>query len=203
MSETVDVAVGVYSFNDAMDLSACAVEDMAVDDLNREPIGVGDEVYFPGLFGNTDNLSRVIPIVRYGNVAMMPTEKIQVKGTFADVYLVEARSMLGMSGSPVFVRESVGIRSKRDDGRDVNIYGLGHTKLLGMMQGHWDVSEAEINQPHFRNDPRGVNLGIAIVVPAAKILEIINIPELVAMREHIESQMAGSIDPTSESNEYG
>jgi hypothetical protein len=50
-----------------------------------------------------------MPIGRHGSLAMMPSEPIQTDLGFADVYLIKARSMGGISGSPVFVRPSVGV----------------------------------------------------------------------------------------------
>lgn len=52
-----------------------------------------------------------------------------------------------------------------------------------VLHGHWDIKESELNKPHFTHDrARGVNMGIVVVVPASKILDIIARPELVAIR---------------------
>ena len=49
--------------------------------------------------------------------------------------------------------------------------------VLGNAQ--FDVDESRINQAYFAHDPkRGVNMGIAQVVPVQKITETINCPEL-------------------------
>jgi hypothetical protein len=181
---TVDLAVGLFVYDPSTEISTCGLE-CAFDDANREPIGVGDEVFFAGFFSAVET-REVLPIVRHGNVAMLPSEEIQAKGTFAHVYLVEARSMGGISGSPVYVRETIELRAKRDNGTDVLLRAPGEMKLLGLMQGHWDISESELNETRFQSGPRGVNLGIAIVIPASKILETINRQELVTMREEIE-----------------
>jgi hypothetical protein len=59
--------------------------------------------------------------------------------------------------------------------------------LLGMMHGHWDIKESDLNKAFITHDRKhGVNLGIGIVVPAQKILETINQPELQEMRRKIE-----------------
>jgi hypothetical protein len=58
---------------------------------------------------------RNIPIVRTGNISMIPSEKvpgIQIRrgeSVESEVYLIEARSVGGLSGSPVFIR---GIRPR-------------------------------------------------------------------------------------------
>lgn len=192
---SVDVAVGIFVFDPAADnISTFGLED-AFDDADREPFGVGDEVFFPGLFHLAPGISRVVPTVRHGNVALLPDEQIQVRGTFAHVYLIEARSIGGVSGSPVWIRETIEVRVRRDSGHPTTVKGLGQMKLLGLMQGHWDVEESEINEVNFQPAAHGVNLGIAIVIPAAKILETINLPELAQQREEIETLKRSQTDP--------
>ena len=43
-----------------------------------------------------------MPILRMGNLAAYPQERVQVEGVEMDAYLIEARSIGGLSGSPVF-----------------------------------------------------------------------------------------------------
>jgi hypothetical protein len=59
----------------------------------------------------------------------------------------------------------------------------GPFKLLGLMHGHWEIRESDINNPLIQHDRKhGVNLGIAIVTPASKILDILNEPALQTIR---------------------
>jgi hypothetical protein len=90
-----------------------------------------------------------MPIVRHGNIAMLPEEQIQTEMGYADVHLIEARSIGGLSGSPVFVRTS---EAEKDSHRGI--------QLLGVMHGHWEIKESELNKPTLVHDRRGVNLGI-------------------------------------------
>ena len=118
----------------------------------------------------------------------MPNEQIQTELGYADLYLVEARSLPGISGSPVFVRPTVDFKIKHKSGKVADVFcaGVGAI-LLGMMHGHWDVKESEMNEAFFTQDrKRGVNMGVAMVVPALKILETINQEELVAIRREGE-----------------
>jgi hypothetical protein len=67
----------------------------------------------------------------------------------------------------------------------------GDIHLIGMIHGHWDVEERDLNRPRpARSDGRGggVNIGIAIVIRAEKILETLDHPELVAAREEQEAE---------------
>jgi hypothetical protein len=62
--------------------------------------------------------------------------------------------------------------------------GIGGFYLLGLMHGHWDIPTRNKNDLLMTDDLFGkVNMGIAIVVPAKKILEVLNHPELVKMRQ--------------------
>ena len=109
---------------------------------------------------------------------MLPENPIQVGGGFSQMHLIEARSFSELSGSPVFVRETLVIKDNyaRPDGTPVILVTHGaNFHLLGMIWGHWD------------EDPRGVNMGIAAVTPAAKILETLYLPEAVARRAEIEA----------------
>ena len=66
-------------------------------------VGVGDEIFITGLFSYYTGKPRNVPIVRRGNLAAYPEEKIQVEEfREMDAYLIEARSIGGLSGSPVF-----------------------------------------------------------------------------------------------------
>lgn len=67
-------------------------------------IGPGDDIFFVGRFVNHEGRQKNTPSVRFGNIAMMPGERIKVSGISAqESYLIEARSIPGYSGSPVFV----------------------------------------------------------------------------------------------------
>ena len=146
-------------------------------------VGLGDEVSIIGLFSDISGNDKQSPLVRHGNIAMLPTEKLQTRLGFADVYLIEARSIGGLSGSPVVVQETYHITGSKPD-----MFGTGgKVHLLGMMQAHWDVNESDINNVRFTNDAqRGVNMGIAIVVPVIKIVETLNDEILAMMRKQIK-----------------
>jgi len=197
--KNVDVAVTPIAFDPTAEVSGFDAEDFFDETRNSENVGPGDEVFFPGLFTPAPGIERIIPMVRHGNVAMIPRQQIQTGDGYTDLYLVEARSIGGLSGSPVFVRETVVLPVARHDETKAMMHGLGKFKLLGLIQGHWDVDESKINQAHVSHDPkRGVNMGIAKVVPSKKILETINAPEIRAIRDSDEvrwlKENASSLD---------
>jgi hypothetical protein len=189
---TADVAVTQVWPHPTADIISVNVQQFANPDIMRFlDIGIGDEVFSTGLFTPAPGAARNIPILRHGNIAMMPEEQIQTELGYADVYLVEARSLGGISGSPVFVRHTVDFKVNHKSGQTMDVFGAGlGATLLGLMHGHWDIRESEKNQAFFTHDRKhGVNMGIAIVVPAVKILETLHQPELVNMRREAERQM--------------
>lgn len=145
--------------------------------IEKEHIGVGDDVFLTGLFINHYGLGKNIPIIRVGNIASMPEEKVHTKSGDIDAYLIESRSIGGLSGSPVFVYMGAlrmigdAIQPKKQVGRS----GLPIFYLLGLIHGHFDLPQFEldnIEQDSLIN--LQINMGIAIVIPVWKIMEVIN-----------------------------
>jgi hypothetical protein len=181
----VDVAVLPFLYQSDIDATHINLYSFYTKAL-APTIGTGDEVFITGLFALAKGAQRNMPIVRMGNIAMMPDDKIPVKkfGEI-DAYLIEARSSGGVSGSPVFVRETM-VANQSDSQEDV--HGVSSKFwLLGLMNGHWEIDPAKLNDVVIRGVDIGVNLGIAIVVPAYKIVEVLRHPELVEMRKFIEN----------------
>ena len=183
--KTADVAVTQVRLPSYADVIAISLEHFALPErLNKFHIGIGDEVFAVGLFTPAAGVARNAPIVRHGNISMMPGEQIETDLGYADVYLVESRSIGGISGSPVFSRHTIAKKIQRaDDTADVAFSnGPGET-LLGLMHGHWDINESEMNKPYFTHDRKhGVNYGVGIVVPASKIYEALYSDGLREMR---------------------
>lgn len=156
--------------------------------IRSKGIGTGDEVFITGLFIHLAGSARNLPIVRMGNIAMMPDEPVPTRMGLIDAYLIEARSIGGLSGSPAFVRETVP-------------GGIGGFYLLGLMHGHWDIppEERDDHVPRADEDAQAkVNMGIAIVVPATKILQVLNHPPLVEIRrtrdQELQKQRTANVD---------
>lgn len=90
---------------------------------------------------------------------------------------------------------------RQRDGEDDHLFGNGPgITLLGLMHGHWDIRESEMNKPSIIHDrQRGVNLGIGIVVPAIKIYETLYAANLVAMRKEQERELLKRTIPGTDS----
>src|SRR5579863_9118097 len=135
--------------------------------IEREGIGIGDEIFMTGLFINHAGQNQNIPILRIGNIAMMAREPLD---SGEEAILIEARSIGGLSGSPAFANISGVRRGKVHTGEDDCVY------LLGIVVGHWEGGmEVDIATQDHR-----VNRGIGIVVPATKILEVIQQDAVIA-----------------------
>jgi len=174
------------------------------ESLGEKGIGVGDEVFITGLFSKVIVTTRVLPIIRMGNVAMIPKEKIPDGNNLIEAYLIESRSIGGLSGSPVFVRETLKLQttnikpgadfskvSDRYPGESfgklfdvVEMLGVGRYYLLGSAVGHWDLPTGVSNE--------AVNMGISLVTPAGKILEILLQPELKELMKEVEEDIGRS-----------
>jgi hypothetical protein len=152
----------------------------------EEGIGEGDEIFAVGLFSKHTGSEKNLPIIRMGNIAMISEEQIQ-SDQFGNMeaYLVEMRSIGGLSGSPVFVLKPICIA--KDDWQIPT--SRWRIYLLGLVHGHWDVKAEKANDAPQDNTTSGrVNAGIAMVVPAHKIMETINCKGLVNIRDSIEAK---------------
>lgn len=180
---SVDVAVlPLWLPRDQVDFLPIPVEMAATNKvIQDEAIGVGDDVFLTGLFVNHVGRNRNLPIVRAGNIALMPEEPVQTAELGPiDAFLVETRSIGGLSGSPVFVYTG----SMRLIG-NTNLMGGGNRFYwLGLMHGHWSIEAPghdDLTKDAFENER--VNMGIAIVVPVSRILEVINQEVFVKARQ--------------------
>jgi hypothetical protein len=170
---SVDVAITLFGVWKEMDhlyitFNSCATQEK----LSENEVGLGDEVFITGLFRHHHGQQRNIPIVRVGNIACLTEEKI-ITGKYGeiDAYLIEARSIGGLSGSPVFVNLGV---VRKLAGKIRFAEGDPRLLLLGLIHGHFDVKAHDIDtQDQDSLTPEKVNTGIAMVVPFQRIAEVI------------------------------
>jgi len=188
--DTVDVAVSKPWFWEESDHRAYQIGGFIDDEfIVRERIGIGDETFIVGLFPMHPGKQKNIPIARVGNIAAMPEEPVTVTTLYwtdkteMEGYLIEARSIGGLSGSPVFAHLGM-MRNIDGELRFNNIPG-GAFFLLGLVHGHWNLPISELDATAQDRTQDRINTGIAIVVPAKKILEVINQPKLKEMRDQI------------------
>src|SRR5262249_49592760 len=115
-----------------------------------------------------------------------------------DAYLIEVRSTGGLSGSPVFVKETIKILLLEEgerlfiprglDGPGLAMQGEGEGYLLGMAQGHWEIDPKDKNNYIIGSGTEeSINLGIGLIVPAYVIWEVLYRKDLVELREDAEA----------------
>lgn len=184
---SVDVAVleqGVPASVDQLVLPlgfGATPEQMAANEVD-----LGDEVFISGLFIHHYGARRNIPIVRVGNLAALDEEPVSTKRGPIQAYLVEARSIGGLSGSPVFLNLG---HTRVIGGVLQSVSGGPTCLLLGLIHGHYeaDSQEALLVQDVKEDTMRAsINAGIAIVVPFARIKEVVEH----AMRPNFQSRSA-------------
>ena len=145
----------------------------------------GDEVFFTGLFTPFTGSERNYPIVRFGRVAMIPNERILWKDQMSYLYLIECQSFGGNIDSPVYfhfnaLREPELIR-----------FDQPRIHLAGVMIGHFlDFSPIGVGVVDEVEIPFSLeNVGIAAVVPAYYLYEILFSEELKKARvDHMSIQ---------------
>lgn len=155
---------------------------------------LGEEVFIMGLFKNHYGEQRNVPIVRIGNIAAIPHEPVYTKycGDI-DAYLVELRSIAGISGSPVFKNAegkmpypknmsapTNNIEAVLEERRKLDEIDWYDWHFVGLVHGHFDVRELTEDVTIEDDDSQrsGINTGIGIVIPASKILETLFQPDL-------------------------
>jgi len=162
-------------------------ELLSAEVISDKQIGIGDDVFMAGMFTRHMGEVQNRPIARIGTVAAMPNEKVQTSRGLAPAYLVEARSIAGLSGSPVFLH--VAPWRVAPDGTVTPMTGHSHY-FMGMMQGHFLTSDpSEVVSPDEEYAPGDMTTGIGVVVPAEQILEVVNLPELANKREAIVEEV--------------
>jgi hypothetical protein len=158
------------------------ITNAIVDELN---VGVGDDVFVVGRFVNQEGKQRNTPTVRFGNIAQMPPEKISQQRGFTtfeqESFIVEAKSIGGYSGAPVFVGMNPTLQRPGRPGISSN-----RLLLLGIGWGYisdWepvcDASGRPISNMKVKS-----NTGMMAVVPAWKLSELLHTPALVAIYDH-------------------
>jgi hypothetical protein len=172
--------------------------EMFLTDAERakQKVGVGDELYFPGLFVPHRGRERLLPIVRQGTIAAMPDEHVSTAMGQVEAYLCEVRSIGGLSGSPVFLHFDMW--RVPPGGPDDPIPEMRGDAFFGLVHGHFDARKL-LSTPI---DLEAVNMGVSIVVPAQRIREVIEQPKVEEMRDKKQEDEGAVMDSTFENAEF-
>jgi hypothetical protein len=173
--DSVDIALTPVAIDaDKADIRMIGIDQfLSVGKVKEMSVNENDEILFAGLFEPYQGTKKIYPIVRHGKLALVPEEKIPVRfspslSLTEEIYLAEITSFSGNSGSPVFLRftplrETAGI----------NLSGNYSYLLLGVMQGFFNEAELLSIQVSELRGVAGQNSGIALVVPAERLLAIL------------------------------
>lgn len=178
-----DVAIIPVPVNlDTMDIVFGGMSVVLDNDLiAQEGIGAGDEVIVVGLFAHHPGVDQNVPIVRRGQLAAFPPVQVQTdKGRDIQVYLVELLSIGGLSGSPVwYLPPQLRVQDDGTSQTRKKQSGL----LLGLVHGHFATQGGGPTDAEPGSRKERLNTGIALVVPAQRIVETLMQPRLVGERE--------------------
>lgn len=152
-------------------------------DVAQNVVEEGDSVMFTGLFVQMAGQIHSEPIVREGKIAMMPREKVQTTlKALGDIYLVDCHVFGGNSGSPMLI-DLAGARKG-------SITAGQNYKLLGVISGYVEEKmNFELHAVAAYAGTVDANSGVAIVVPAQKILDLLDSPGLRAIRDRTISAL--------------
>lgn len=152
--------------------------------MTEHEVGIGDHVVAVGLFSQFIGQERDAPIARFGRISLIPNEPIRVPGNGGlpsmefEAILAELGSWNGQSGSPVWAYFSI----------DRHLFAgqelaakIPNPRLLGVVHGHYNFPQTVQN---FDAAKVNMNSGIAIIVPATKIFEVLGLDAALEYREH-------------------
>jgi hypothetical protein len=152
------------------------------DEIEEYKIGIGTDTISIGRFITHDGKQLNLPVVRFGNIAMMNHEPIEhpQRGTMQETFLVEAHSYSGYSGSIVYASD----RHFTDIKVSPRILGIGWGHM------HDDQTVVDGNGNYLPEDWKvRANTGMMLVLPAWKINELLNRSEVVEERRNREKEL--------------
>jgi hypothetical protein len=177
--------------------------------IEQYDIGVGDDTFVVGRFISREGKQRNTPSVRFGAIAQMPDEPIELEeGVKQESYLIEVRSIPGYSGSPVFITippapslpfrinpkltdemktqlpevlKMIGYNPKRKDQFQLGpwLLGIDYCHIYDRERVFNSVTCEPIPTMHVRS-----NTGMMGVIPAWRLTDILEGPEVVAIVDH-------------------
>jgi hypothetical protein len=170
-------------------------------DNNLSQIGVGDDVFMIGIFLDYDGIETNEPALRFGNISIMSAPIKQPTGSYERSIVIDTHSRNGYSGSPVFVYRTTGGTFLESSPHNM-LVPMGHIlKLLGIHWGQFPEAWQLKSQTGVKVGPaaqaalitdgayvEGLS-GMTCVIPASRILEILDLPKLVEERINITKEI--------------
>jgi hypothetical protein len=174
--KAIDLAVMPVYVSDKYDFRYIDLDQFLTSEiLERKNVVPGDRVLTGGFYSGYAGLHEIQPIMREGILAMVPdgpmTTTLCAPGK---VYLADLHVIPGNSGSPIFVIPTLGL------GAGVGLGGVPNTfGLLGVVSGYMGESENfTLRASTTWTGALNANSGIAMVMPAQQLRDLLNTPEL-------------------------
>lgn len=188
------------------------------EDIEREKLGVGEDVFMVGRFVDHDGGPINRPAVRFGHISVMPAPIEQPNGKLAESYCIDLHSRSGYSGSPVFVYRTPGydLEEKlpsRLDEASILFAGANYLALLGIhfaqFPEQWEIEHPRA-KPQFHESRvplieegryvKGLS-GMTCILPAWLIWDVLNLPKLVAQRAEADARNLEKGETAGQSND--
>lgn len=185
----VDVAVVPIEDPENYDvLSVPVTMFIRPSDIAKEKIGIGDDVFMMGLFIDHHGGPRNVPAARFGNISMVPSEHAPIPQPNigeAEAFVLDLHSRSGFSGSPAFMYRTFGSDLTTDIGgnfrvrfdsrsRDQVSLDIDDPTLFKFLGIHFGQFSEEDRKRDFPS-------GMTTVVPAWRIMDVLNLPEFADM----------------------
>jgi hypothetical protein len=154
-------------------------------------VGIGDEVFMVGRFVSHDGRQKNQPSLRFGHVSMMPGDSIYHPSNTSgeqESFLVEVHAIPGYSGSPVFVRPALTPKFTVATGVNnvVTTDFIGGPMDVPLGGGPWLLG---VEWGYIGSHDQGLNnTGVCGVVPAWRLLRLLNTDHLVEQRRQEQEQ---------------
>lgn len=174
----------------------------------EQEIDAAEDVFMVGKFVDYEGTEAIVPAFRFGHISLMDVKIQQQTGYNGRSIVVDMHSRTGFSGSPVFVYRTVGSMFWPNDPEGQPPSGFltgGHMLLLlglhwGQFPEEWEIKGDKARPSNLRRagmvpDNQYIEglSGMTCVIPAADILEVLDMPELKRMREDIEIEIERSV----------
>jgi hypothetical protein len=165
-------------------------------------IGIGEELFMVGRFLNHEGKTRNLPVLRFGSIAMMNDEPIEVEGHGQEAFLAEIRTVPGYSGSPVFVHvpknrlddPAVAARANENERKWALSRG-GIEKFLGVEYSRLNGERVTVKLLNNIEHTVYLPTGMSAVIPAWKVDELLNQRKFQMQRRKIDHPSTSDDSP--------
>jgi Trypsin-like peptidase domain len=193
-----DVAAAALPMNPAHQYAAVDRSMILTQELlDHWGFGPGDEVFFVGRYRDREGKDHNVRTVRSGILSAFPAEPINQpdRDHGQETVLVEARSLSGYSGSPVFITPAPYIDKSQEPGGPPVVRAItgGPCFLLGIDWGHQSWTEPVLDpvygRPVSERTYVRVNSGMMMVIRATKLLSLLDVERFADGRRETECQL--------------